>query len=328
MPTVRITWIDSITPGVIGHKVYRDDVELTDLGIGVQTYDDLTAIAGATYKYEVQAYTTTGESIDETLGVNTDNITISVLSINPPTLLTDAGSEANPDTEINLTWTKSTTGVMTEYRVYVGGVLQQTFVGDVALGTLTGLTASTLYSNITVRAYDGAIESSDSNAISITTEAGVVNIYETGTGASPGSEADSLGAWVATGTSPTFALMRTVTSLDTPMQGGNSFALEAYNNGAGTAVYSHWIFSGIAGKTYTLNVMVKANGNGDPRIALRGDGITDQWIYTLTTDWVAYELVATAASDGEIRFVTYVTYSTSGEQPYSVIVDDVYIVES
>lgn len=87
-----------------------------------------------------------------------------------PTLLVDAGSETNPDTEINLTWTKSVDGVMTNYRVYINGILQQTF-GDVALGTLTGLTAETVYSNITVRAWDGVRESVNSNSINVTTEA-------------------------------------------------------------------------------------------------------------------------------------------------------------
>jgi len=75
MTTVRITWIDSVTPGVTGHKVYRDDIEIADVGLLVQTYDDATAAADTTYKYEVQAYTAIGESIIETLGVNTQNIT-------------------------------------------------------------------------------------------------------------------------------------------------------------------------------------------------------------------------------------------------------------
>jgi len=79
MPTVRITWIDSVTAGVTGHKIYRDDVEVGDVGLLVQTYDDTTALAETTYKYEVQAYTDTGESVDETLGVNMDNITTAVI---------------------------------------------------------------------------------------------------------------------------------------------------------------------------------------------------------------------------------------------------------
>jgi hypothetical protein len=58
---------------------------------------------------------------------------------------------------------------MVAYRVYFNGVLKQTFNGDVAIGTITGLTANTTYSNITVRAWDGVTESGDSNPISTKT---------------------------------------------------------------------------------------------------------------------------------------------------------------
>ena len=77
MPTVRITWVDSTTPGVIGTKIYRQNLKIGDVGNGVQTFDDDTALVGETYKYEVQAYTATDESTAEVIGVNTENITIS-----------------------------------------------------------------------------------------------------------------------------------------------------------------------------------------------------------------------------------------------------------
>lgn len=73
--SVQITWVDSVDGDVIGHKVYRDDVEIADVGLGVQTYTDDTAEPGTTYKYEVQAYTALTESVEEQLGVNMDNIT-------------------------------------------------------------------------------------------------------------------------------------------------------------------------------------------------------------------------------------------------------------
>ena len=73
--TVRVTWIDSVTAGVVGTKIYRDDVEIGDVLNGVETFDDDTADDAATYKYEVQAYTSTGESTAEVQGVNVENIT-------------------------------------------------------------------------------------------------------------------------------------------------------------------------------------------------------------------------------------------------------------
>lgn len=172
MPTVRITWIDSVSPGVTGHKIYRDDVLLIDIpGMGVQTHDDTTALGGNTHKYEVQAYTATDETTDEVQGVNMDYISIAAERPAAPTVLAHAGGEADPATEIALSWTKSASGVMTEYRAYLNGVLWETFVGDVATGTVTGLTESTAYNNITVRAFDGSQESLNSNTINVTTEA-------------------------------------------------------------------------------------------------------------------------------------------------------------
>ena len=75
--TVRITWIDSTTLGILGTKVYRDDVEIADIANGVQTFDDINAGEGITYKYEVQAYTSTLESTEENIGVNVETIEVS-----------------------------------------------------------------------------------------------------------------------------------------------------------------------------------------------------------------------------------------------------------
>jgi hypothetical protein len=74
-------------------------------------------------------------------------------------------------TTIPLTWVKSVTGVMVSYRVYDDGVLLQTFMGDVDSGTLTSLTPSTTYTNLTVRAFNGTAESPSSNAVNGTTTA-------------------------------------------------------------------------------------------------------------------------------------------------------------
>lgn len=73
--TVRVTWKDSVSAGVIGHKVYRDDVEIADVGMGVEVWYDDTAEKGATYKYEVQAYSASDETTTETIGVNVKSIT-------------------------------------------------------------------------------------------------------------------------------------------------------------------------------------------------------------------------------------------------------------
>ena len=111
---------------------------------------------GQQYFYDVRTYNSTGgfTSIQ-------NSITISGILIAPPTALTVGTPTVNT---LPLTWTKSVTGIMTEYRVYRNNVLLQTFVGDVASGTLTGLTAATAYS-LTVRGYNGSSESANSNVV-------------------------------------------------------------------------------------------------------------------------------------------------------------------
>lgn len=78
MATVRITWDDSITPDVQEHKLYRNDVLLATIANGVETYDDITAVEGETYKYEIQSKNPTGESTEENTGVggNTKSIIV------------------------------------------------------------------------------------------------------------------------------------------------------------------------------------------------------------------------------------------------------------
>jgi hypothetical protein len=76
MATVRITWTDSVTPETEGYKIYRDDIEIGDVGTGVQTFDDVNAVDGETYKYEVQGYSPTGESTDEVEGSNVINFEV------------------------------------------------------------------------------------------------------------------------------------------------------------------------------------------------------------------------------------------------------------
>jgi len=73
--TVQIEWIDSVSATATGNKIYRDDIEIADIGMGVQVYQDDTAETGTTYKYEVQAYSATDETTQEVTGVNTQTIT-------------------------------------------------------------------------------------------------------------------------------------------------------------------------------------------------------------------------------------------------------------
>lgn len=78
MATVRITWTDSITPDVTHHVLFRDDIKLSDIANGVETYDDVNAVIGQTYKYEIQAVNPAGITTIEVLNVNVTNFDVSV----------------------------------------------------------------------------------------------------------------------------------------------------------------------------------------------------------------------------------------------------------
>lgn len=74
MSTVKAIWTDSATPGVLGNKIFRDDVEIADVAQGVQELEDSGASPDTNHKYEIQAYTATHESNKEELKVNMDYI--------------------------------------------------------------------------------------------------------------------------------------------------------------------------------------------------------------------------------------------------------------
>ena len=127
---------------------------------------DLGLADGQEYFYQVRTYDALGN-----FTAVEDSLTISGVFIAPPSSFAAGTPTTNT---IPLTWAKSVTGIMTQYRVYDDGVLIQTFVGDVDSGTLTGLIPATNYTNLTVRAFNGSSESADSNSINVTTDADVV----------------------------------------------------------------------------------------------------------------------------------------------------------
>lgn len=73
---IKVIWIDSDTEGVLGTKIYRDDILIATVPFGTLFYEDPTAEVGVQYKYVTQAYTAEGESTGETQGVNMDYHTI------------------------------------------------------------------------------------------------------------------------------------------------------------------------------------------------------------------------------------------------------------
>lgn len=51
---VVLSWRPSNTPGVT-YNIYRDEVEIGSVAVGILTYDDTTAAAGSSHSYTVRA---------------------------------------------------------------------------------------------------------------------------------------------------------------------------------------------------------------------------------------------------------------------------------
>jgi hypothetical protein len=76
--TITLNWVDSISPGATGVKIYRDDIEIGDVPVGTQQFQDDTAVETTRYKYEVQAYNAETETTLEVPEVNVQYITTEV----------------------------------------------------------------------------------------------------------------------------------------------------------------------------------------------------------------------------------------------------------
>ncbi|WP_051947409.1 fibronectin type III domain-containing protein [Muricauda sp. MAR_2010_75] len=167
--TADLSWSGATdNVGVTGYKVFKDGVLEATLGT-VSTYQVTGLTASTTYSFTVTALdAATNESAPSNAVSVTTNSSADTQAPTAPTL----SSSGQTDTTANLSWSGATDNVgVTGYKVFKDGVLEIT-LGTVSSYQVTGLTASTSYS-FTVRALDAAaIESSPSNAVSVTTNAG------------------------------------------------------------------------------------------------------------------------------------------------------------
>ena len=296
-----------------------------------QTYQDSNGGAGFSVSDSVQ-YRATATNTDGTSSASTiQTHVVTAVSLAAPSGLTDAGGETNPDTEINLSWTNG--AVYTEVRAYVGGVLQQTFTGNVTTGTLIGLTASTPYNSITVRGYDGTTESADNaTPINVTTEAGtVVNLYPTGTPASP---VPNEGSTIPTGTNVTpdvfFVLGSKITFTQDSVDYDNGTSSLKVEDIAGTG-YSNviWQFNVTIGSTYTITFRAKpSRTNSQVRSPVGFTTTTTVAIPTVDT-WQDVTLVTdTATATGLAKIYFDITPSSTSTIGDTLRIDNLVIVEN
>nr|WP_299381209.1 fibronectin type III domain-containing protein [Allomuricauda sp.] len=194
--TVDLTWsgaTDNI--GVTGYKVFRDsNLEATLANVNSYPVTGLTA--NTTYNFTVTALDAAGNEspASSALSITTDN----AADTQSPSVPTNLSSPANTDITVDLSWNASTDNVgVTGYRIYKDGSLEAS-PGNMTSHQVTGLTAGTTYS-FTVSALDAAgNESSQSTAVSVTTDS------QSGGGSSVWSESGSTASYtgeVAIGTS-------------------------------------------------------------------------------------------------------------------------------
>lgn len=204
-------------------------------------------------------------------------------------------------TTADLTWTKSATGSMTNYRVYDDGVLMQTF-GDVASGTLTGLTESTSYTNITVRAWDGSLESSDSNSVGFTTEAPAnPELMSDPNAANLLNEVDAVGQFAL----GNLSTVGTDSGNPYPATGGSHCILGTSTTG-GSGSFIRWIFNAEAGKTYDVSVAYNPNTTNN-RLRFRDNLVADYDSRGNPAGWNLYEFQIECTTTGEVDCRFYMT---------------------
>ncbi|HEY3839396.1 MAG TPA: cellulose binding domain-containing protein [Bryobacteraceae bacterium] len=159
---INLSWTASTTSGVT-YNVYSGTTRIAT-GLTGATYQNTGLAASTTYSYTVTAVNSSGESAAS----NSASATTQSAPPPPPAAPTGLSATAVSSSQINLSWTASTTSGVT-YNVYSGSAR---IAANVASTTYqnTGLTPSTPYT-YTVTAMNAGGESSHSNQASATTQA-------------------------------------------------------------------------------------------------------------------------------------------------------------
>ena len=160
---------DSGGPGIAGYYVIRNGVNITPSGITTTSYTDTTVSAATTYSYKVEAYDSASTPDISALSSADSVTTPSAPAATPPTAPTNLTATAASSSQINLSWTASTSSYgVTGYIVYSGSGTQLATVSTTSYG-VTGLSASTGYSYY-VKAYNSGGDSAASSTASATTQ--------------------------------------------------------------------------------------------------------------------------------------------------------------
>jgi chitodextrinase len=163
--TIDLSWTAATdNVGVTGYDVFVNGIKNNSNNLQGFTYTINGLNPSTTYSIYVMAKDSSGNvSVSSTISVTTLSI-----DTQPPTAPV-VSSPSKAQTTIDLSWTASTDNVVvTGYDIYVEGVKNNATLLTALSYTVTGLTASTIYS-IYVVARDAAGNSTNSNTLSITT---------------------------------------------------------------------------------------------------------------------------------------------------------------
>jgi chitodextrinase len=166
---MTVSWVASTDAvGVTGYKIFSSG---NQIGTSVSTNFSMTGLTpNTTYSITVSAFDAAGNN--SILSNVFSTTTTSAPDTTAPTVPNNLMASAITQTSLTLTWSASTDAFgVSGYKIFKGGVYIAS--SSSTNYTVTGLTASTLYS-FTVSAYDAAINNSAvSSAITVTTAAAV-----------------------------------------------------------------------------------------------------------------------------------------------------------
>jgi chitodextrinase len=172
---IDLNWSASSSPGGIsGYNIFRNSILIASVdSTSYNSYKNTGLSASMTYSYFVTAYSVYGTSpASNTVSATT------LAPPPPPTTPSNLSAETLDDSEIDLSWTASTsTGGISRYNIYRNG----SFIGSTSSATVSdtgsltayydnGLASATTYSYYVVAVSSSGIASSPSSAISTMTQ--------------------------------------------------------------------------------------------------------------------------------------------------------------
>jgi fibronectin type 3 domain-containing protein len=156
---VNLSWTASTSSNVTHYNVYRDNTVIAN-PTGT-SYNDTSASASTTYTYSVTA-------VNSSSLESTQSNTISVATPPyPPAAPTNLTGSAISSTQVNLSWTASTSSNVTHYNVFRDNTVIANPTGTSYNDT--SASASTTYTYAVTAVNSSSLESTQSNTISVTT---------------------------------------------------------------------------------------------------------------------------------------------------------------